>query len=142
MEYLLKIHKHLFSDIYDFAGKMRTVNLAKGKSVFCYVENLELAQEKIFRWLKENEYLHGLSKEEFIGKLAFFAGELNALHPFREGNGRCIRVFLKLLANNAGFELNYEDADIQELLKADIAAFYGDLVPMENILDKIIHHIM
>lgn len=72
-------------------------------------------------------------------RLAHFSAELNALHPFREGNGRTIRIFLMQLANNAGYELALHESDSKALLQADVAAFSGNLKPLVEILNCIIH---
>ena len=139
--HLKAIHKHLFSDIYAVAGKVRTVDLAKNGSVFCYVQNIDNMQQEIFDRLKRENYLQGLEKKDFILKLAELSGDLNALHPFREGNGRTIRCFLMQLANEAGYELLYENAEKDELLQADITAFGGNLQRLLDLYEKIIHPI-
>lgn len=141
-DHLCRMHYFLFSDIYDFAGQIRDVRVAKGSSVFCYPENIESAQNAIFTKLKRDKLLTGLGQEEFVTKLAHLSGELIALHPFREGNGRTIRVFLKKLASNAGYDLKYEDVDANRLLEADIAAFNGELNPLRDVLSAIISPIV
>lgn len=138
-EHLKAIHRYLFGDFYSFAGETRTVNIAKPGSAFCYVENIEPMQIDIFNKLKQNNYFKNMGKEDFIAALADFAGDLNALHPFREGNGRTARVFLIQLANNAGFDLAYEESTDEEILNADIAAFHGDLKPIQLLFQKILH---
>lgn len=136
--HLKAIHSKVFSDIYEFAGKVRTVNMAKGNSVFCYAQNIELAQEELFGRLKKDNLLKCLPRDEFVMKLAHCSGDLNALHPFREGNGRTIRTFLRQLAQNAGYELNFEDIDFSLLPNADIAAFNGRFDLLIKLLDTII----
>lgn len=133
---LQNIHKKLFSDIYDFAGKIRTVRIAKGDSVFCYPEFIDAQRQKIFALLKDRNYLKGLEVEAFVRQFAVLTGELIALHPFREGNGRAIRFFLKLLAEQAGWYIAYEDIDASELLDADIKSFNGDPVPLMRLIRK------
>lgn len=130
------IHKKLFSDIYDFAGKVRAVRIAKEDSVFCYPEYIENSQKEIFSHLEKENYLVGLPRQAFLVKFAKLADDLNALHPFREGNGRAIRLFLKQLAEHADWYVAYEDMDGQELLDANIKAFKGDLKPLIQILDQ------
>jgi cell filamentation protein len=133
---LKKIHRKLFSDIYEFAGEVRTVRIAKDNSVFCYPEFIEEYQNNIFEKLKQQNYLTALSKETFIQRFSELSGELNALHPFREGNGRTIRIFLKHLAEKAGWYVAYEDMQAEELLNADIKSFEGDLAPLMKLLAK------
>lgn len=131
---LKAIHLKLFSDIYDFAGKIRTIRIAKGNSVFCYPEFIDDEIKRIFMYLQNQNQLRGLTKEEFIKQFAFLTGELNALHPFREGNGRAIRLYLKELAENAGWYIAYEDINSDELLDADIKSFEGNLLPLIQLL--------
>ena len=133
---LKKIHRKLFSDIYEFAGEVRTVRIAKDNSVFCYPEFIEEYQNNIFEKLKQQNYLTALSKETFIQRFSELSGELNALHPFREGNGRTIRIFLKHLAEHAGWYVAYEDMQAEELLNANIKSFEGDLAPLMKLLAK------
>ncbi|MEA4884410.1 MAG: Fic family protein [Clostridia bacterium] len=137
--HLQHIHERLLGDVYDFAGRSRTVNIAKGDSVFCLATFIEDQQRRIFGQLKQESYLRGLDKAQFAGRLAYFAGELNALHPFREGNGRAIRLFIQQLAANAGYELAYHEANEKELMEADIAAFNGNLEPLTLIFMSILH---
>ena len=92
LKHIMEIHKKIFSDIYEFAGKTRMGGLSKGSSQFCYPENIESEGEKIFEKLKRDNYLKGIEKGEFIDKLSELIGDLIALHPFREGNGRTNRT--------------------------------------------------
>lgn len=133
---LREIHRRLFSDIYQMAGQIRTVRIAKGNSVFCYPENIESEQQRIFGQLKEEKWLKGLEIEDFINRFAYYSSEINALHPFREGNGRAIKLFFKLLAESAGWDVDYSSMKPEELLDAEIHAFEGDLNPFIKILRK------
>lgn len=140
---LLDLHSRLFGEIYDFAGKIRTVNIAKPDSPvpFCYADFITSEANRIFDELAEKAYLTSLQHDEFCTKLAYFASELNALHPFREGNGRTIRIFLDLLANNAGYLLDYAQASRNEILRADREAFAGNMTPIQNLYHKIVFKI-
>jgi cell filamentation protein len=133
---LKAMHEKLFSDIYDFAGTVRTVRIAKDESVFCYPEYIDENQERIFDLLEKQNYLQNLPREDFVRKFALLNEELNALHPFREGNGRVIRLFLKQLAEQAGWYIAYEDMEPDKLLEADIKAFHGDLEPLINLIQS------
>ena len=137
-EVLKAIHEKLFSDIYQMSGQVRTVDMAKaGNSVpFCYVQFIEQEQQRIFSTLKKDNYFSGLTQQEFVCKIAWLASELNALHPFRDGNGRAIRVFLVLLAAHAGYELDYSKVDKDDLIEADAKAFRGD---MDSIVSMFLH---
>ena len=137
---LKAIHKKLFSDIYQMAGQVRTVDMAKGGSSvpFCSVQFIEPEQQRLFSALKQDHYYTGLAREEFVHKIAWLASESNALHPFRDGNGRAIRAFLVLLAANAGYELDYSKVGKDELIEADVKAFIGDTADIISVYNVIV----
>lgn len=139
-ECLKEIHRRLFSDLYEFAGKVRVVDMKRGDNTvpFCYVQFLETEQQRIFDVLHQEGEFVGLGREEFVKRLAWLASELNALHPFRDGNGRAIRSFLVLLAANAGYELDYSRVTKEELIEADIRAFCGEVGELERLYTKIV----
>lgn len=95
--HFLAIHKFLFEDIYPFAGKIRTEDIAKDNFRFAKWEYIEQQLKELFKRLSKDQF-KGLSKEEMSKKLAYYMSELNVLHPFREGNGRTIREFIRELA--------------------------------------------
>ena len=142
-DYLLSLHGALFGDIYDFAGKIRTVNIAKPDSPvpFAYADYIQPYANQIFSELKRRRYLVGLEKPEFVAALAWLSSELNALHPFREGNGRTIRLFLNRLCLNAGYLIDFNLATRVEILSADTATFAGNLAPLECLYAKIVEKI-
>ena len=86
-KHLKDIHQFIFQDIYDWAGTVRIVDIAKG-NMFCNVKFIDSQAEEIFLKLKKEKHLSGFSEEDFIKRLAYYFSEINALHPFREGNGR------------------------------------------------------
>lgn len=139
-DYLLHVHKVLFDDIYDFAGKIRTVDIAKpdAKAPFAYVRFLNKECMRVFDDLKSKQYLTGLSKQDFVKEIASLAAELNALHPFREGNGRAIRLFLIMLADHAGYLLDYSQVSADELIRADKIAFEGDMKLLLEVYSKAV----
>ncbi len=140
---LLEIHRRLFSDVYDFAGKIRTVNISKPDSPvpFCYCDFIPSEANRIFTELKNDNYLVGLDQPAFVDKLTYYASELNALHPFREGNGRTTRLFLDLLCNNAGYLVDYDFASRRAILYADTQAFAGNLQPLHDLYRQIVFDI-
>ena len=95
-KHLQAIHAYIFQDVYDWAGKVRTVDIAKG-NMFCNVRFISSQADVIFSGLKEEHYLAGLDEDMFIKRLAYYFSEINALHPFREGNGRSTRIWLDLM---------------------------------------------
>lgn len=107
LAHLQAIHEALFRDIYDWAGTIREKGfIAKGNSLFCAAELIIPYSDDLFSRLKAENNLRGLDREEFIRRVAFYISEINALHPFREGNGRTQRIFANQLARQAGWELN------------------------------------
>ena len=84
LKHLQAIHAYIFQDIYDWAGKIRTVDIAKG-NMFCKVELIQEQADLLFGKLKKESYLEGLEEETFVKRLAYYFSEINALHPFREG---------------------------------------------------------
>jgi cell filamentation protein len=96
------IHKHLFGNIYDWAGQNRTVNMGKGSSSFLPPRYIEGAMYKQFDELKKDNNLKGLSIPDFADRASHYIAEINYIHPFREGNGRTMRAFLTNLSHQAG----------------------------------------
>lgn len=136
-KYLRSVHRKLFSDLYAFAGKVRTIDIAKGKSAFCYAQNIDGEQLRIFENVDSVPW-NKLSKDDFADKLAVLSADLNALHPFREGNGRALRTYLILFAARYGYHLDFGAIDNEMLMNADIRAFYGDLDLLKEIYKDII----
>lgn len=108
LNHLQKIHRYLFRDIYDFAGKTRTIQISKGGFPFCHPMYITSMSDELFAKLKKEDYLKGSSSNDFAKRSAFYMSELNVIHPFREGNGRTQRAFIRCVAQNAGFELEWD----------------------------------
>lgn len=118
VNHLISIHTYLFEDIYPFAGKIRRENIAKDEFRFAQWEYIEEELEKLMNKLKKEEYLVGTNKEQLAEKLAYYTAELNVLHPFREGNGRAIREFIRQLALKNGYRLNLKKIPPIRILEA------------------------
>lgn len=132
------VHHHLFQDVYEWAGKPRTVRISKQGNPFCFPENIEAEATKLFSGLKTAGFLSNLSADQFASKSAHFVSELNAIHAFREGNGRAQLTFLALLADRAGYPLNIEKLDPDVMLNAMIASFGGDESPLRKVIGALI----
>lgn len=133
-----RIHQHLFQDVYAWAGRFRTVRLAKAGSVFCYPEHIPVQMEGLFATLRRDRFLAGLGRRHFIQCLAGFLSELNAIHPFREGNGRAQLTFAALLAYRAGWEMQLAQLDPGAILAAMIESFNGNEMPLRDELGRLI----
>ena len=102
--------------------------------IYTYADNM-------FGELRRDKWLRGLPCDQFIERLAYYMAEVNALHPFREGNGRTQQVFFEELARRARYEINFSNVTPDELLEADIAAYNKDYAPIIALLNKrIVKH--
>lgn len=117
-DHFINIHKYLFEDLYPFAGKFRTENIAKDSFSFAEWEFIDSELDRLLLKLKEENFLNDLNKEDMSKKLAYYMSELNVLHPFREGNGRTIREFIRELAYKNGYILDYSKTGSEEMLEA------------------------
>lgn len=126
------IHRHLFQDVYRWARRFRTVRIAKAEAMFCYPENIAAQIRTLFAELKAKRFLQALAPDAFAVGAAHFMATLNAIHPFRDGNGRTQLVFLSLMANQAGIPLTLDRLDPDAFLAAMIASFHGDEQPLAN----------
>ena len=133
VQHLIDIHIFLFEDIYPFAGKFRNENIAKGVFRFAEFEYIEPELEKLLNELKSENYLEGLSKEDLTQRLAYYLSELNVLHPFREGNGRTIREFIRELALKNGYVLNLSNVSPSDFLRASIKSIV-DTTDLSNLI--------
>ena len=136
LAHLCEVHRRIFGDIYDWAGQVRTVAIAKG-AMFCLPQYIEPAATEIFRLLPSDNFLRGLERGLFIDRLTYYLGEVNAVHPFREGNGRTQRAFFEQLADDAGFTLAWQRLDADRNIAASVAIMRGDPEPMRKMLDEL-----
>lgn len=127
------VHRFLFSDLYDWAGEVRTVNISKKGTQFTPAEIIEHQAELIFKRLKKRNYFKGLSHGEFVEEIVDFYCITNALHPFREGNGRTQRAFLTQLIRNAGYDISFADMDTELLMIATIQSAQGVIDMLKQI---------
>jgi cell filamentation protein len=124
------VHRHLFGDVYAWAGEYRTVRIAKGETMFCYPENIAAQMDTLFRGIEGGARFRDLTLEEFVTRLAGFLAELNAIHPFREGNGRTQLSFAGLIGAAFGQPLQLSRVNPRSFLRAMVASFAGDLGPL------------
>ncbi|PWJ47897.1 Fic/DOC family protein [Faecalicatena contorta] len=132
--HLKQVHKFLFGDIYDWAGKVRLVNISKGNR-FCKVEFIEKQMNEIFQRLKCENFLRDVKDTQELGeRLAYYLGEINAIHPFREGNGRAQRLFIEHLAHFLGYRLDFMKINREDMLLASVKAFDCDYTMLEELI--------
>ena len=137
-EFYKSLHRTLFGDLYDWAGALRTINISKKGTVFCDHEQLQELGTLKFRRLADEDYLCGLSDDVFLDEVADLYHELNMLHPFREGNGRTLRLFITLLVRNTGRDIDFADCGTDMLIIAAIKAAQGDISLLRTVLGEII----
>lgn len=104
--HLMNIHKFIFEDIYSFAGKIRREQISKADTMFYPPDLINRELDKVFLKIKEQNMLKEKNEEKIFDNLAYVMAELNIIHPFREGNGRTIREFIRLMAKRLNYELN------------------------------------
>lgn len=132
-EHYKAINRFLFSDLYDWAGQIRTVNISKKGTSFIAAEQIEEQAELIFGRLKAYNCFHELSHDDFIEEIVEFYCATNILHPFLEGNGRTQRAFLTQLIRSAGYDINFSEMDTDMLMIATIQSAQG----VTNLLKTI-----
>lgn len=133
------IHYELFSELYEWAGMVRTINLSKTTTVFAAPEQIEKLGTMIFDRLKKMNYFNGLSKSEYVMEIADLYSTLNMLHPFREGNGRAQRIFFMQLIQNNGYNIDYSELNSNFLMISSIQAASGVMDNLISFFDDNIH---
>jgi cell filamentation protein len=138
LAHLCKIHQYLFQDVYDWAGEVRTVDIIRGDSRFCNVRHIQSYSNTVFSALAAEKYLVNLEPKVFTHPLAHYLSEINAIHPFREGNGRVQQLFISQLAEHAGYYLDYSALDQAKLYPVMQESFLGNEQPLSELIFQII----
>jgi cell filamentation protein len=139
---LCAIHRHLFQDIYEWAGEIRTVDVRKnvpGAEFFLPVAMITRASAFAANGLRSDGMLHGLKRGQFIDRLSHHYEQFNYIHPFREGNGRAQRVFWNRIARDAGWQLDWRT--VRGSVNDDasrVAAEQRDFGPLHEMFDQIV----
>lgn len=127
------LHKYVLDDIYDWAGKVRTVDMSKKGTNFCPADKINERGQRIFRRLLDVNFLRNFREDDFISEFTDLYCELNYLHPFREGNGRIQRLFLSMLVSYLGMSLDFSKIDADCLMIATIKSVSGDVFMLRDI---------
>lgn len=131
------LHHMMFAPLYVWAGRPRTVGISKGGTPFCPPQNIGAVMGALFAELESERWLAGLKLESFIGRAAYYVCEFNAVHPFREGNGRAIRFYLDVLsARTHGDLFDWTLTSGDEYLRACVAGFSQNYGPMIDVLKR------
>lgn len=132
---LKKLHWYLFQDVYAFAGQLRTVQLMKANTRFCQAEHIESNLERILAELQaESEWA---TKAEAAGRLAHYKTELNMIHPFREGNGRTIRLVIREIARARGYEWNFHKIERESYIDTMVRSVFDEGLLRKCIEDTL-----
>ncbi len=119
-------------------AKRAPSEISKGGNPFCFPENIEDQARKLFDDLRAIDYLRNLGARVFSAKAAHFLAELNAIHAFREGNGRSQLTFFALLADHAGHAVDFDRLEPEDMLPAMIASFGGDERKLAAIIERLV----
>jgi cell filamentation protein, protein adenylyltransferase len=151
-DHLKAIHRHLFQDVYEWAGHTRDERVALSDGTMAtepllrkidgkpFMEGQLIAEglDRIGRRLAEENHLRGLTREEFANHAADVMVDLNAVHPFREGNGRTQRIFMQELAHEAGHQIDFSVVSRERMIQASIAGNEnGDPTMMRRLFTEI-----
>lgn len=107
----------MFQDVYRWAGEIRNCNIAK-QDLFCLTEHIESFGRDIFNKLKKEKYFVDYDNETTLDKLVELFADINALHPFREGNGRSQRIFIESLSKINGINLDLTNVSKMDMIVA------------------------
>lgn len=133
--HFLNIHKYIFEDVYSFAGKIRKEQISKGTTTFYPPSSIDKELDKVFLFIKKNKCFCGFDKDSLYDALAYVMAELNIIHPFREGNGRTIREFVRILAQHNGVIINWGNVDKKVILDSSIESVDDYSVLIDVIRD-------
>jgi cell filamentation protein len=136
--HLQAVHRKIFGDLYPWAGELRTVKIAKGESMFALPQHVAPYLAGVLSDLVNEERLRGLERDDFVTRLAHYYAELNAVHPFREGNGRTQRAFLGHIAADAAHPIDWTGLDPGGNVQASRESHRGENEPLRKLLDGLI----
>jgi len=137
LKLVFEINKYFLTTLYDWAGKIRTVEMSKGGILFCASSQIRRALKVLEKIIMGNQILPDESIDAVSGKLAVIHCEFNAIHPFREGNGRTGRIFLDLMAASNGYQpIDFGKSAKTGYIRACVAGMQGNYSPMAKIIKK------
>lgn len=136
---LRQLHQHLFQDVFAWAGQYRTVDIEKGGSFFCKADYIKTQLDKRFQAIAADGGWMNATPAAFAARAGDHLAEINAIHPFREGNGRALRALLVVLARHAGLDIDLRRIDPPQWNEASRISFLsGDAAPMVAVIAKAI----
>lgn len=133
---LQAIHRHLFQDLYVWAGALRTVDVSKGSTRFANTGRIAPEADKLLRHFAEEEQLFALPHYQCISRLEHDCCKLNVIRPFRNRNGRAQRAFFEIICINAGYSIQSAPTERAEWVDANIAACNCQMQPLIVLPDR------
>ena len=137
LDHLRRFHREIFSGVYPWAGEIRTVAIAKTQ-MFALPQHIKPYLDDQFAQLAQEDHLQELSRDRFVERAAHYLGEVNAAHPFREGNGRTQRAFFGQLARDAGYDIEWGRLDPERNIEASVASLDGNDSKLRELLDDLV----
>ena len=134
--HLQAIHHHIFQDVYEWAGDFRTVSISKSGDPFAFPQHIVSSLDKICGELKNEWHLAGSDLERFAIRGAYYLGEINAVHPFREGNGRTQREFIREIGIYNGLMIDWRQVSREEMIEASRRSLRIDNSELEQVLRR------
>ena len=135
--HLCRIHRYLSGDVYPFAGHFRREDIMKGNTRFLAWEEIPCKLSALLGQLRQENWLVAYPFDHFAAQSAYYFAELNYIHPFREGNGRAVREFMRLLFLKNGYAVSWAAVSADELLNAMELSVY-DTGQLVEVLRKIL----
>ena len=129
-------HRQLFQDVYEWAGETRTTDLARPGAQFARPDFVESALRDRFRQVAAIGGFKSMDAPTFAAEAAHHISEINAIHPFREGNGRTMRLHLEQIAHQAGHDIDLAGIEARDWISASVAGFRGDEQPLARVIGK------
>jgi cell filamentation protein len=130
------IHRHIFQDVYEWAGEFRTVSISKSGDPFAFPQHIVSNLDRICEELQRERHLAGSDVERFARRGAYYLGEINAIHPFRDGNGRTQREFIRELGLRNGFIINWMQISREEMIEASLRSLRIDNTELERVFRR------
>jgi len=138
LAHLKAIHHHLFQDIYEWAGEIRETEISKGGNQFQFRQYIETGMADVHRRIVSHGFLKNLSKHNFADLAGEIMGDVNYVHPFREGNGRTQMQYLKQLAEQAGHSIDLTRIDRDLWMRSSRQAHLGNYQLMTHCIGSAI----
>lgn len=136
LAHLRAFHRRVFGDFYPWAGELRRVNIGK-TALFAAWQQVEPYAVGVFDGLKKERFLRDLPREAFLDRFTHYFAEVNAVHPFREGNGRTQRAFFRQLAREAGWRVAVHTLDRVAFIDACEQSLTRSNDPLRDLFDTV-----